>query len=201
MISRPLSVVILVLSLALIIYSVLPLLLPKAKPEKFEIVWSDDTYCRFNTVFGGTDINKEISQYFANNPTDKEEMLLELVTKLKGKGKVIDKLEYTLTEEENNLVPVIAEKLNKDLFKETKHVVTEDKAVLISIIDNYYPVYWSVGTNNVYVKSEKYTNFTKANYVMELLHVGSESAIDFYTNHAEYKKILGFNVVLIGEYR
>lgn len=196
LINKPVSVIIFILSLALIAYSVVPLLLPKAKPEKFEMIWSDSSTCKFNTVFGGTDYNEEVMKYFQNNPYDDYELLLETIGSLKNVSKTISKLDYTPETKE-----VYTEVTALDENSENTCQTVTTNLIAIGFIENYNVCAWEHGTKNIYIISEKDRVFNIDRYEREMYHVGSKAYVSANMEHIKTKEINGYKIFFIGGYK
>lgn len=131
------------------------------------IIDEDGDYCKFNTVFGGTDYDIEVDSYVSESDVKKYDEVIDFI-KSCDLSSMFDEVDadekcYTIVDTDD----VVSS------LKAGKSVNIVKDAVCIAVVDDYYTVVQLGDTDTYVIIDDTNTWFSKTYFSKQLRHIGS----------------------------
>lgn len=131
------------------------------------ITEQDGNYCKFNTVFGGTDYDNEVSSYISEYDMTKYNEDIDFI-----KSCDLSSMFNTNSNDEKDYAVVDTDAV-VDTLKAGKSVNIVKDAVCVAVVDNYYTVV-KLGSSSTYIIiDDTDTWFSKTYFSKQLRHIGT----------------------------
>lgn len=133
------------------------------------IIDEDGDYCKFNTVFGGTDYDTEVDSYVPESDMQKYDEVIDFIKScdLSSMFNAVgtDEKGYTIIDTDDIV----------DSLKAGKSVNIVKDAVCIAVVDDYYTVVQlgDTDTDTYVIIDDTDTWFSKTYFSKQLRHIGS----------------------------
>lgn len=131
------------------------------------ITEQDGDYCKFNTVFGGTDYDDEVNIYISESDMVKYNEDIDFIkscdlSSMFNRGSAAEK-DYAIVDTDAVV----------DTLKAGKSVNIVKDAVCVAVVDNYYTVVQLGGSSIYIVIDDTDTWFSKTYFSKQLRHIGT----------------------------
>lgn len=131
------------------------------------IIDEDGDYCKFNTVFGGTDCDTEVDSYVPESDMKKYDEVIDFI-----KSCDLSSMFNAVGTDEKGYTIVDTDDVVSSL-KAGKSVNIVKDAVCIAVVDDYYTVVQLSDTDIYVVIDDTNTWFSKTYFSKQLRHIGS----------------------------
>lgn len=131
------------------------------------IIDEDGDYCKFNTVFGGTDYDTEVDSYVPESDMKKYDEVIDFI-----KSCDLSSMFNAVGTDEKGYTIVDTDDVVSSL-KAGKSVNIVKDAVCIAVVDDYYTVVQLSDTDIYVVIDDTNTWFSKTYFSKQLWHIGS----------------------------
>ena len=131
------------------------------------IIDEDGDYCKFNTVFGGTDYDTEVNSYVSESDMKKYDEVIDFI-----KSCDLSSMFNTRGTDEKDYIIVDTNDV-VDSLKAGKSVNIVKDAVCIAVVDDYYTVVQLSDTDTYVIIDDTDTWFSKTYFSKQLRHIGS----------------------------
>lgn len=131
------------------------------------IIDEDGDYCKFNTVFGGTDYDTEVDSYVPESDMKKYDEVIDFI-----KSCDLSSMFNAVGTDEKGYTIVDIDDVVSSL-KAGKSVNIVKDAVCIAVVDDYYTVVQLGDTDTYVIIDDTNTWFSKTYFSKQLRHIGS----------------------------
>lgn len=131
------------------------------------IIDEDGDYCKFNTVFGGTDYDTEVDSYVSESDMKEYDEVIDFI-----KSCDLSSMFNAVGTDEKGYTIVDTDDVVSSL-KAGKSVNIVKDAVCIAVVDDYYTVVQLSDTDIYVVIDDTNTWFSKTYFSKQLRHIGS----------------------------
>lgn len=131
------------------------------------IIDEDGDYCKFNTVFGGTDYDTEVNSYVSESDMKKYDEVIDFI-----KSCDLSSMLNTRGTDEKDYTIVDTDDVVSSLKAGTSVNIVKD-AVCIAVVDDYYTVVQLGDTDTYVIIDDTNTWFSKTYFSKQLRHIGS----------------------------
>lgn len=131
------------------------------------IIDEDGDYCKFNTVFGGTDYDTEVDSYVSESDMKKYDEVIDFI-----KSCDLSSMFNAVGTDEKGYTIVDTDDVVSSL-KAGKSVNIVKDAVCIAVVDDYYTVVQLGDIDTYVIIDDTNTWFSKTYFSKQLRHIGS----------------------------
>lgn len=132
------------------------------------IIDEDGAYCKFNTVFGGTDYDTEVDSYVPESDMKKYDEVIDFI-----KSCDLSSMFNAVGTGEKGYTIVDTDDVVSSL-KAGKSVNIVKDAACIAVVDDYYTVVQLGDTDTYVIIDDTNTWFSKTYFSKQLRHIGSQ---------------------------
>ena len=169
---------------------------------------SETNTVQFNTIYGGTDYNKELSDYKKKSGNQDIDNVIRYLDSEVSVENEFNTLESWLKEVReinqgyaSDLYTIAkGSPLTLEMLKGDNQLTLE--LTCVGVVDNYYGVFWLEGTDFYFVSDERNTRLSKDFFYNQMYHIGKEVYFSFNTQDIsmEHNDALNIDIIYMPNY-